>query len=115
MIVSRRRAIQSGVAAVAVAASGTKAMTSPRHALIVFDSRIPASLAYAKSKRGPRIDVAREDENLWRTLRSEAPDGTIVGMTGWSDWVIVRGLLEEKGKRLKSEEPLGSLFRWTMS
>jgi hypothetical protein len=45
----------------------------------------------------------------------------IVGLTGWGDWVVVRGFLEERGFRLRSEAQVAAplsgkthLFRWEM-
>jgi hypothetical protein len=116
MTLSRRSLIKSGAAAAAAtAASGPIAAASAMPALVVFDGRSPLSRAFANTHFAPVIDVAIEDDNLWRTLRSAAPTGSITGMTGWSDWVVVRGLLEEKGKRLKSEKQSGTLFLWTMA
>ncbi len=42
-------------------------------------------------------------------------EGPVGGLTGWSDWVIVRGLLQEKGKRVKSQRQAGALFHWSMA
>jgi hypothetical protein len=114
MSFTRRSAIKSGAAVLALAAAASKAAAAAPPALIVFDSRIPASCAFAQRHIGPRIDVAKEDASFWRQLRADTPTGSVVGMTGWSDWVVVRGLLEEKGKRLKSETASGKLFHWTM-
>ncbi len=115
MSFTRRSAIKSGAAVLAVATATGRAAASAQPALVVFDSRIPASRAFAQKYSGARIDVALEDESFWRTLRAELPKGTVIGMTGWSDWVMVRGLLEEQGKRMKSETPSGAFYRWSMA
>jgi hypothetical protein len=114
MSFTRRSAIKSGAAVLALTAAGGKAMSAPRPALVVFDRRIPASRAFAQRQSGPRVDVAVEDASFWRTLRTVSPEGHVIGLTGWSDWVVVRGLLEEKGKRLSSETASGKLFHWAM-
>lgn len=116
MILSRRGLLASGAAAATVAAvGGSRFAAGPPPALVVYDSRRADSLAFARSIAAPRIDIAREDANLWRAVRNLAVDGTIVGLTGWSDWVLVRGVLEEKGKRLRREVRAGRLFEWTMA
>lgn len=115
MKLSRRTMIKSGTGiAVLTSVRGAAAFTdSP--ALVIFDSRSAASTAFARRYSATRIDVAREDENFWRTLRGTTPAGTIIGLTSWSDLVVVRGFLEEQGKRLKSETRARDLFRWTMA
>lgn len=114
-LISRRTLIKTGAAAAAAsAAAGPIAAVSAAPVLVVFDGRSERSRAFARNHLAPGIDVAVEDENLWRTLRSAAPTGSITGMTTWSDWVVVRGLLEEKGKRVRSEKQSGTLFIWTM-
>ena len=115
MILSRRYLLASGaVAATLAAVGGSRLAAAAPPALVVYDSRRADSLAFARSIAAPRIDVAREDGNFWRTVRSVSTDGPIVGLTGWSDWVLVRGMLEEKGKRLRREVQVGRLFHWTM-
>lgn len=114
MKLSRRSMLKWGAAA-PVALSGTaRAALGPAPALIIADSRLPASRAFAAGHSAPVIDVAHEDARFWSTLRSAAPQGGVVGLTSWSDFVIVRGALEGQGKRLKSQSREGRLFRWEM-
>lgn len=116
MTLSRRTMLISSAAIAATMASAAGvAATGLAPALVVFDSRSALSIAFASGHAAPRIDVAHEDANLWRGLRSVAAHGAIIGLTGWSDWVVVRGLLEEKGKRLKAENRSGKLFQWSMA
>ncbi len=115
MILDRRTMLKtSAVLASTVAARGT-GFAQPHTILIVFDSRLPKSRTFARAYTGPRIDVAQEDRNFWRKVRATHPVGPVSGMTSWSDWVMVRGLLEEQGKRLKSQQRVGALFRWEMA
>lgn len=113
MRIGRRALLKGG--AVGVAASTMTSRTfaaSPR--LVVFDSRLPASLAFAG---GEGIDVAHEDASFWRGLR-EVQNGPVAGLTRWSDFVTVRGFLEERGLRLKTQTPLPGqphIFRWEMA
>lgn len=114
MRLSRRSFLQAGAVATAAVAP-TLAFAARGPALVIFDSRIAESLAFARGFAAPAIDVAREDANLWRQLRAAAPEGQVIGLTGWNDWVLARGYLEEKGKRLREEVATGQLFRWTMA
>jgi hypothetical protein len=116
MKLSRRTLIKTGSVTAVAALASVRAAAGEAPALTVFDSRIAQSRAFANAQTGLRIDVAHEDANFWRALRAGAPAGRIIGLTAWSDLVVVRGLLEEKGKRLKSEQQLGKshLLRWEM-
>jgi hypothetical protein len=83
--------------------------------MIVYDSRLPQSRGLLRQNSRRAVDVADEHANFWRTLRAAAPRGRVVGLTAWSDLVQVRGLLEEKGLRLRAEARCGKLFYWEMS
>jgi hypothetical protein len=78
-------------------------------------SRSPQSRNWRCRSLHSAIDVAQEHANFWRTLRKATPRGRVVGLTAWSDLVLVRGLLEEKGLRLRAEARCGRLFYWEMS
>ncbi|WP_157083135.1 hypothetical protein [Novosphingobium lentum] len=90
--------------------------------LVVYDSRIAESRAFASAQTGfPAIDIGDAHETLWRSIRDVAHHGRVDGLTGWSDWVAVRGALQGKGLRLVAEQraaaPLSGhahLFRWSM-
>jgi hypothetical protein len=121
MKVSRRAIMKSTV--LAGAATALPAMSAERpQTLTVFDSRIPESIAFAKDAN-LKIDVADLDATRWASLRAALPNATRVrGLTGWSDWIVARGLLEERGLRLKRETavtaPLSGkvhLFKWDMA
>jgi hypothetical protein len=68
---------------------------------------LPEALTFAAQARAQgikAIDIAGGDKDLWHIARQDlAAPGAISGMTGWSDWVVLRGLLEEQGKRLRHE------------
>jgi hypothetical protein len=88
----------------------------------VFDSQVPESRAFVAGKSGRRFDLADAHATRLSALRSAAPGaGTIDGLTGWSDWVGLRGEFEARGFRLTREDcvaaPISAkahLFRWTM-
>ncbi len=124
MIVSRRTILKGGAAASA-ALSMPALSAEPARILITCDSRIPESRAFAARHRRESsdiIDLANSDAHQWSDLR-KAISGKrhIVGLTGWTDWVIARGFMEERGLRLSSQTsvpaPLSGkahLFRWEM-
>jgi TAT (twin-arginine translocation) pathway signal sequence len=111
-----RRTILKGAAAIGAATAVPAMAANTKPNCTVIDSRIPASLRFAKNAAGPVIDIAHEDATFWRNLRA-APAGAVTGITRWSDFVMIRGVLEEQGKRLRDEthDPSSELFRWTMS
>ena len=113
MRINRRTLLKNGslVAGIVATTGAGRAFEGP--AIIIYDSRDLKSRAFAYRKPGPKIDVAQEDVQMWRSLRT-INKRRVEGLTIWSDWVLVRGLLEEKGLRVKQEAKIGSLFRWTM-
>ena len=116
-----RRTMLKGAATIGAVGAAPAALAGNHRGLTIYDSRIAESLAFAKG-RYPRLDVAALDETRWAELRGEL--GTtprIAGLTGWSDWIVARGLLEERGFRLRSETRVAArlsgktnLFRWEM-
>jgi hypothetical protein len=117
MSVSRRSVLKLGLAAAATAAPISRGIAQKRPVLVVFDSRLPESLAFARAQGGRVLDIAREPALLWRNLRNPLPPGRIVGMTRWSDLVLVRGALEDQGRRMRSQSQSGrhTPFVWEMA
>jgi hypothetical protein len=111
-----RRWVLKGALLTAVSASAvtSRAMAPLSASTIIYDSRLPQSRAWRSGHSHPAIDVAQEHANFWRTLRGAAPRGRVIGLTVWTDLVLVRGLLEEKGLRLRGEARRGTLFYWEM-
>ncbi len=115
MKLSRRSLIKAAGAATAASGASAAVFAKAQPQLVVFDSRKAASRNFASLHIAARIDVAKEDVQFWRSLRSASDHKRIVGATAWSDWVIVRGFLEESGKRLVREEQRGDVFLWEMA
>ena len=117
MKVDRRTLIKAGALTAAASAATVRSVAARPPALLVYDSRLPDSLTFAAAFDGPKLDVAQEDRIFWATLRAGAPKGRIIGMTRWSDLVVVRGELETQGKRLKSEQQRDTHapFFWEMA
>jgi hypothetical protein len=116
-----RRTLLTCAAFAATAASASAigraaAADSPRGAisLRIFDSRSLKSRAWRGPAGEGAIDVAQEHANRWLRLRSVMPQGRVAGLTAWSDFVQARGVLEQKGKRLRAASQSGRLFYWEM-
>jgi hypothetical protein len=114
-----RRALLGGAALVAAAgAVGIGRMTAggPAPDVVLFDSRRPASLAFARSQPGARlVDLA--DPGSWPALRAARGRATVAGLTRWNDYVFARQWLEERGLRLRAEthDRGQDLIAWSMA
>jgi hypothetical protein len=116
-----RRTVLTGAASISAVAAVPAFAVSRSATLVLFDSRIPESRSFAKG-RLPQLDVARLDASRWAELRGGMSGiRQVTGLTGWSDWIVARGLLEESGLRLRSETSVPApisgkahLFRWDM-
>lgn len=98
-------------AALGAAAAGVALRTEPDASgwrVAVVDRRLAASAVIfraAAAKSARIIDIEAEDAVLWRNVRAlTAADGCVAGCTRWSDLVMVRGFLEEKGMRLRGQK-----------
>jgi len=119
MRVSRRAMLKGGALAGSAIVMPAVALEMKGGALVMFDSRIPESVAFAATHAGLRtIDLADGTEAAWRTLGQPSD---VAGLTRWSDWTALRGALEEQGLRVVQEArasaPLSGrdhLFRWSM-
>jgi hypothetical protein len=117
MNITRRTMLWSAVFAAAAAAKIGRvaaAALQPSISLRIFDGRSGASRAWAESGADAAIDVVLENANRWLNLRSITPQGRVAGLTAWSDFVQARGVLEQKGKRLRTESRSGRMFYWEM-
>jgi hypothetical protein len=125
MRVSRRTILKGAGALGAVSAAAVVAQE--KNLLIaVFDSRLPEANAFAADarQRGLKtIDISANDREIWQIAREDlVVSETIIGLTGWSDWLMLRGLLEEQGKRMTHQRRLthtgnrlATPFEWSMT
>ncbi len=118
MSVSRRQVLGGAAVLGAAGAIGVHKMAGRGKApvLIVYDSRKPASLAFARTQPGKRqIDLASAAS--WSALRTVERKGAIGGLTSWNDYVSARQWLEERGLRVASEshDRAHDLIAWTMA
>lgn len=114
MIRADRRAVLKAGAVASVAGLAAPAAAFAIPALTVCDSRIAESRAFASS---PALDLAQG----WDAVRAHPGAARIEGLTGWSDYVALRGLFGARGLRVVREErvaaPLSgraNLIRWRM-
>jgi hypothetical protein len=117
MKLTRRNMIKTSGALALVSGTGLRATIPHDAVLAVYDSRIPKSCAFAQHAAAggiALIDVAAEGRSRWTKLRA-APQGRIIGLTQWSDYVSARGALEAQRKRLRSEIAHGRYFLWEMA
>lgn len=118
MKATRRGVLKGGaLASVAAAAVPVGARAAEVSALVVYDSRLAESASFAG---GQGIDLARV--SLREAHRLLAGAARVEGLTRWSDWTVLRGLLEEQGLRRTAETrtaaPLSGhdgLLRWGMA
>ncbi|MBB4612039.1 twin-arginine translocation signal domain-containing protein [Novosphingobium taihuense] len=120
MRVSRRSILKGSALAGAVAATPAMAAMARSAPVVVFDSRIPESVAFAASQSAHmRFDLAHGTEEAARAIKDLR---AVTGLTRWSDWTALRGVMEAQGLRLSEEiraaAPLSGrthLFRWTIT
>ncbi|MEI6641785.1 MAG: hypothetical protein WCL10_07080 [Novosphingobium sp.] len=105
-------ALAGAAAAIPVAAGAAAGVV----AVVVYDSRLAESASFAG---GQGIDLARL--SLREVQAALAGATRVEGLTRWSDWTVLRGLLEEQGLRRRAETrasaPLSGhdgLLRWSM-
>lgn len=117
MRTDRRGVLKGGALVGAVAAMPLAAQAAEADAVVVYDSRLAESASFGG---GDGIDLARV--SLREAHAALAGAARIEGLTRWSDWTVLRGLLEEQGLRRTAETRVGAplsdhhgLLRWTMA
>lgn len=114
MIRASRRAVLKGGALAGAAATLPLAARRAEARVVVYDSRIAGSQHFAA---GQGIDIAQGMLFARRALALVPHGARVEGLTRWSDWVGLRGLLQDRGFRTDAETRVpGSpaLFSWTM-
>jgi hypothetical protein len=91
-----------------------QAMGSRR--LVIFDSRVPESLAFARTTPAAySIDLVEARATRFAALRQGLPTGlTVEALTRRSDMVDLRHELARQGLRLSGIPRYGALVRWSM-
>lgn len=112
-----RRSVLKGAAVVGAAGAlplGAAAMGVQR--IVIFDSRLPASVAFARTMPAAyTIDLAEAHATSFATLRRGLPGGmTVEALTRRGDMVDLRHELVRQGLRLSGQPRYGALVRWSM-
>ena len=115
MSITRRSVLQGALVVAATLSARTSGALAPPPALLVYDSRLAQSRTFAESPRRARGRPGRRACQPVAESAQRATDGTVVGLTRWSDYVQARALLEEQRLRLRAEARWGSLFFWEMA
>jgi hypothetical protein len=114
MRTDRRGVLKGGALAGAVAAVPVAVRAAEAVAVVVYDSRLAESASFAG---GRGIDLARRSLREAHAMLAGA--ARVEGLTRWSDWTVLRGLLEEQGLRqMFLSAPLSGhdgLLRWGMA
>ncbi len=113
--VSRRGLLKAGAVAGAAVAVPAGATAFKAGATSVYDSRVPESLAFARTAGGAGLDLSDQHGQRFATIRAGLPKGRIEGLTRWSDYIALRRELYRQGFRVTAEARSGSLIRWSMA
>ena len=119
MELDRRGVLALGGAAVAAAPALGALPAGRGSAVLIFDPASVEARALAAPAKGYRLVALTGDPvRLWRDGLAEHR-GPVAGLTRWSDYLVLRGLAEEGGLRLRSEERVATgrgplLVRWQM-
>ena len=114
MKLSRRSFVQAGAVGSLLAGSSVSAMATDTPTLVIYDSRIAQARAFAEAHTAPKLDIARQHGLRWRDVRASLPAGRIIGLTRWSDFVMVRGIAGEQGRRVLTERAVDALRLWEL-
>ncbi|PQA86079.1 hypothetical protein [Hyphococcus luteus] len=127
MLTMKRRDMLLGAAAASVVLSGGVAVAanragSDKPVITVYSADFPRAqdLARKNAGRANRIEPLKGDLIAFYKARLASHRGAIEGYTSWSDYLLLRGLAEEQGLRLRAETQLPgasgkSLFHWVMA
>lgn len=124
MLTMKRRDMLAGSAA----ASGLLSIGVAKNAdgaafdetsLTVFTDDFPQARDLARKTMQSTLVPLKGDLIYLFNARIARYRGAIQGYTSWSDYVLLRGLAEERGLRLRAEAQLSgagrTLFRWVMA
>ncbi len=128
---TKRETLVGGVVIIGAASApmldprGVAVLRTETAGLAFYDRRIPESAAFANAQRAAGamlIDVAEEEAKLWRGVRAGGDSrARVIGLTRWSEWIILRDAFQQQGKRIRREERVEpraaahqALFGWEM-
>lgn len=112
-----RRGLLKGAAIVgAIGALPLSAKAMGARRLVIYDSRLPQSLAFARTMPAAyTFDLAEAHATRFAMLRKNLLSGlTVDALTRRSDMVDLRHELARQGLRISGTPRYGSLVRWSM-
>lgn len=114
--ITRRAALKGSLVAATGLASAKAGAASAAHLQwLVFDGREILCQHFAKGRLGPRVDIADEARNGWRTFRSPGHVAGVIGLTRWGEFLMARSFLEETALRVAAVSVrLNGLVYWEM-
>jgi hypothetical protein len=115
--IDRRGLLKGAAVASSLVAGPLAARAVKRGCVVVFDSSVPESRAFARQQTTLQsFDLVDARTSRFAALRSLSAQGASVeGLTRWSDLVALRRELGRQGLRLRSERRTrAGLFRWSM-
>ncbi|MFM5953446.1 MAG: hypothetical protein ACKOPE_03990 [Novosphingobium sp.] len=114
--VTRRGVLKGAATAVAVAAVPAGASAVGLKRVVIYDSRLPASLAFCRTTPAAlAIDLAEAQSDRFASLRRGLPRGmSVEALTRRGDMVALRSELARHGLRQSGTPRYGALVRWSM-
>jgi len=113
----------SGVGAAGSVFAGAALEASGRGLVVVQDMRIQLDPAIQRRlfvSKVPVIALTEDPVRLWRSDAGELlrrPETRLLGVTGWADYLMVRGLAAESRRHVRSEQhdPESGTFTWLIA
>lgn len=113
-MLSRRELLARGSIVSLAGAVPAQAVIARGPQITVFDSRFARSRMFAETRLGQYIDTAQNPVGLWTALREIPTKASVAGFTCWSDFIAIRGQLENASLRVRHVEQKGQLIHWAM-
>jgi hypothetical protein len=113
----------SGIGAAGSVFAGAALESSGRALVVVQDMRIQLDPAIERRlfvSKVPVIALTEDPVRLWRSDAGELlrrPETRLLGVTGWADYLMVRGLAAESRRHVRSEQhdPESGTFTWLIA
>jgi hypothetical protein len=117
--VERRTVMKAGGAIAAATLLPAGVQAAGNAATILFDPALPRAATLASAETGRQVALEGDRVRFWRA-RMRGVTGPIAGFTSWSDYLLLRGLAEEQGLRLRREVDFspsvtGTLIGWLVA
>ena len=120
--IERRTMLKGGgvlAAASLLPVAGASAAAAGEAATILYDADLPRAAELARGETGKAVALVGDRVRFWRDRMTDVR-GPVAGFTSWSDYVLMRGLAEEQGMRIRREVDFsptvtGTLIGWVVA